>query len=114
MTVDGSAKYAPTLEATATDVQAGGQIGLGGSGFAPKSTVTLLWADGAGGTTTVQTDANGHFLMIMPVAANERPGDRTLVAQTPGTGSDPALVLLRVTSPPVEEFDASSPEWPGG
>jgi Tol biopolymer transport system component len=114
MTVDGSAKYAPTLEATATDVQAGGQIGLGGSGFAPKSTVTLLWADGAGGTATVQTDANGHFLMIMPVAANERPGDRTLVAQTPGTGSDPALVLLRVTSPPVEEFDASSPEWPGG
>jgi Tol biopolymer transport system component len=114
ISVDGSAKYAPTLEATATDVQAGGQIGLGGGGFAPKSTVTLLWADGAGGTSTVQTDANGKFLMIMPVAANERPGDRTLVAQTPGTGSDPASVLVRVTAQPVEELDASSPEWPGG
>ena len=49
----------------------------------------------------------------MPVAGNERPGDRLLVAQTPGTGTEPASVVLRVIARQVEELDASSPDWPG-
>jgi len=49
----------------------------------------------------------------MKVAANERPGDRILVAQTPGTGTDPATLVLRITAPPVDELDAASPDWPG-
>jgi hypothetical protein len=112
--VDGDAHYTPSIQASATDVDAGGEIGIGGSGFAPNATITLLWADGAGRRTTVQTDKAGNFLLPMPVAANERAGDRTLVAQTPGTGSDPASVVLRVIAKPAEEFDAASPEWPGG
>jgi hypothetical protein len=95
-------------------VIAGKEIGVGGSGFAPDATVTLLWADGAGRRTTVDTDNTGSFLISMPVAGNERPGDRLLVAQTPGTGSDPASVVLRVIASHVDELDASSPDWPGG
>ncbi len=112
--VDGDARYTPTIQAAATDVVAGDQVGVGGSGFAPDSTVTLLWADGAGRRITVQTDKAGNFLLSMLVAANERPGDRMLVAQTPGTGADPASLVLRVTSRAVEEVDAASPDWPGG
>ena len=111
--VDGDAHYTPAIQAAATDVFAGNEIGIGGSGFAPDATVTLLWADGAGQRTTVQTDASGAFLLSMQVAGNERPGDRLLVAQTPGTGTDPASVVLRVISKPVEELDAASPDWPG-
>ena len=111
--VDGDAHYTPTIQAAATDVVAGNEIGVGGSGFAPKATVTLLWADGAGQRTTVLADKSGNFLISMNVAGNERPGDRLLVAQTPGTGSDPASVVLRVISRPVEDIDAASPDWPG-
>ena len=111
--VDGDSHYTPTVQAAATDVVAGNQIGVGGGGFAPNATITLMWADGSGERTTVQTDAAGNFLISMQIAANERPGDRLLVAQTPGTGTDPASVVLRVISHPVDEFDASSPGWPG-
>jgi Tol biopolymer transport system component len=112
--VDGDAHYTPTIQAAANDVIAGNQIGVGGSGFAPQATITLLWADGAGARTTVVSDKSGNFLISMPVAGNERPGDRLLVAQTPGTGSDPASVVLRVIARQVEEIDAASPDWPGG
>jgi Tol biopolymer transport system component len=112
--VDGDAHYTPTIGAGATDVLAGTEVGVGGSGFAPKATITLLWADGAGQRTTVQTNQEGNFLVSMLVAANERPGDRLLVAQTPGTGTEPASVLLRVLPRVTDEFDASSPVWPGG
>jgi Tol biopolymer transport system component len=111
--VDGDAHYTPTIQAGALDVVAGKEIGVGGSGFAPKATVTLLWADGSGRRTTVQTDKDGNFLISMLVAGNERPGDRVLVAQTPGTGTDPASVVLRVIARPADDFDAASPDWPG-
>ncbi|MEY2445587.1 MAG: hypothetical protein QOE00_2167, partial [Ilumatobacteraceae bacterium] len=111
--VDGDAHYSPTIQAGANDVTAGKEVGVGGSGFAPKATVTLLWADGAGERTTLQTDSAGNFLISMKVAANERPGDRVLVAQTPGSGTDPASLVLRVAAMPLEEIDAASPDWPG-
>ncbi|MBK5333796.1 MAG: choice-of-anchor D domain-containing protein, partial [Ilumatobacteraceae bacterium] len=112
--VDGDSHYTPTIQAAANDVVAGNEIGVGGAGFAPNATITLLWADGAGARTTVLADKSGNFLISMNVASNERSGDRLLVAQTPGTGSDPASVVLRVISQPVEDIDAASPDWPGG
>jgi len=49
----------------------------------------------------------------MLVAANERPGDRVLVAQTPGSGSDSTSLVLRVKPRPAEEIDPSAAAWPG-
>ena len=112
--VDGDAHYTPTIQAAGTDVMAGEQIGVGGSGFAPDANITLLWADGAGRRTSVQADKAGNFLISMLVAANERPGDRVLVAQTPGSGTDPTSVVLRVNPRPVEDVDPASAAWPGG
>ena len=111
--VDGDAHYTPIIQAAATDVVAGDEIGVGGSGFAPKATITLLWADGSGQRTTVQSDNAGNFLLSMLVRSNERPGDRLLVAQTPGTGTEPASVVLRVIGHPLDDLDAASPDWPG-
>ena len=111
--VDGDSHYTPTVVAAANDVVAGKEIGIGGAGFAPGATITLLWADGAGERSTVLADKAGNFLISMQVAGNERPGDRLLVAQTPGTGTDPASLVLRVIARPVEEVDAASPDWPG-
>jgi Tol biopolymer transport system component len=114
MLVDGDAHYTPAIQTAANDVVAGDEVGVGGAGFAPNATITLLWADGAGQRTTVLADNSGTFLISMHVAGNERPGDRLLVAQTPGTGTDPASAVLRVISRPVDDIDAASPEWPGG
>jgi len=112
--VDGDAHYTPTIQAAGTDVMAGDQIGVGGAGFAPNANITLLWADGAGRRTPVQADKAGNFLISMLVAANERPGDRVLVAQTPGSGTDSTSVVLRVNPRPVEDVDPASAAWPGG
>ena len=39
--VDGDAHYTPAIQAAGTDVIAGNEIGVGGSGFAPNATITL-------------------------------------------------------------------------
>ena len=84
--VDGDAHYTPTIQAAGTDVVAGDQIGVGGSGFAPDATITLLWADGAGRRTTVQADKAGNFLLSMLVAAIGESELSVIPNKGPGSG----------------------------
>ena len=72
------------LALAAPEVRAGDDIGLGGNGFRPLSTVVLTWADGRGDPMTVTTDAQGNFLALFPTRQTDRAGERTLVA----TGGD--------------------------
>ena len=80
--LDGDAFYATSVIASSPTVIAGSQIVIGGTGFSPNSTVTLLWADGAGASYTAQTNEVGQFLQTITVSRAERTGPRQLVAQT--------------------------------
>ncbi|MFT3852233.1 MAG: choice-of-anchor D domain-containing protein [Ilumatobacteraceae bacterium] len=83
MIVAGSGVYSAATLIGATDrVLAGTRLGVGGSGFPANATVTLSWADGFGGTYTVQAGKDGTFLASLQIAPSERPGHRTLIART--------------------------------
>ena len=79
--VNGAASYSPDLASAAATVVAGVPLGIGGTGFAPSSALSISFADASQPAATVTTDSNGGFLLVLPIGANERPGQRTIVAQ---------------------------------
>lgn len=82
MLVSGAAHYEPKLAASTTTVVAPAHLAVVGAGFAPHTKVTVSWADGGGRPVQVTTDASGSLLADLLVRPNDRPGNRTVVAQT--------------------------------
>ncbi len=111
MLLSGVGVYRPTLSASAADVIAGSRPTVAGDGFAPGSSVTILWADGSGRRTAVGTDGAGSFRVTLLIGPAERTGERTLVAQAP----DGTLATTTVTVfPPAARRGATSPAYRGG
>jgi hypothetical protein len=94
---NGDATRSTTIVAANDEVRPGDSIGLGGSGFAPFSTVVVSWTDGRGDPITVRTGSEGTFLVEFPTSRNERPGDRQIVAQS---GESVTSVDIRVMRRP--------------
>ena len=109
--LSGDAFYDPLLAVSKATVPAGSRLNVTGSGFAPNSSVTVSWADGSGGTTTLVTDAAGGLSTQIIVRATDRTGQRTLVAQG-GDADQVATVDLLILAPGVSR-GPSSPVWPG-
>lgn len=110
MLVSGEASYVTSLTTTADTLVAGSRLGVGGSGFAPNTVVTLLWADGAGRSSTVTTDSSGGFLTVVVVGGAERPGRRTLVAQSATATATADVTILAAGS----VRGPGSAAWPAG
>lgn len=91
--VNGVGSREARLVAAQTRVRAGEEIGLGGAGFAPGSTVTIGWADGRGRPITTVANADGGFVATMPTGPNDRAGERVLVAHA---GDISATVVVDV------------------
>lgn len=109
MLLDGQAFYASALVASSPTVHAGGSLQLTGSGFAPNTAVSLMWADGAGATYAAITDGFGSFTAIVTVGRAERSGARQLVAQS--ASGEVAGVALEITPLP-RRITAGSPVFP--
>ncbi len=109
--VGGDGRYTATMSTSSDRLFSGATFGVGGNGFPANSTVTLLFADGAGGTYTARTNKRGAFLTSFVLGAGERPGPRTLVART----ADGASAAVAVTVIPSFAVNAgpASPNWPG-
>lgn len=110
MLVSGQAHYEPKLAASTTTVVAPSELVLIGAAFAPNTKVTLGWADGAGAPVTVTTDETGSLVATMIVRPNDRPGNRTVVAQTADGQLATADVAVVV---PRGRNSASSPRFDG-
>ncbi|MEN9645508.1 MAG: hypothetical protein RL238_2177 [Actinomycetota bacterium] len=82
MLVSGEAHYEPKLAVSNTVAVAPSRLTVVGAGFAPNTPVTVSWADGSGRPVTAVTDALGGLLVEFTLRPNDRPGPRTLVAQT--------------------------------
>lgn len=108
--VSGDAFYSPTLAASKSTISAGSRLNLTGSGFAPNATVTVSWADGTGGSTSVVTDAAGGLSAQIVVRATDRAGARTVVAQ--GAEGQVAMVEVLVLAL-GNNRGPNSPSWPG-
>ena len=80
--VNGSGTRVVRLQAATSSIDAGDDLGLGGSGFPANAAVSISWADGRGQSVTTISVADGSFLVLLPTRSNERSGDRVIVAQS--------------------------------
>ncbi|MEI8241299.1 MAG: choice-of-anchor D domain-containing protein, partial [Actinomycetota bacterium] len=109
MLVSGVAHYEPRLVATNTTIVSPSRQAVVGTGFAPHTKVTISWADGRGQAFSAITDAKGNLLASFVVRATDRPGNRTLVAQT-ADGELASAEVLVVN--PQAGTGPNSPLWP--
>jgi len=114
MLLSGDAFYEPQLAVAQSTLAAGSRLEVSGSGFAPNVTVTLLWADGSGGSATAVTDAAGGLNAKIVVRATDRSGLRTLVAQALDQAGEQQVAAAEVLIlAPTASRGPSSPAWPG-
>ena len=108
--VSGDAKYDPKLAVSDTTARPGSHLTVAGAGFSPNTAVTINWSDGSGRPVTVVTDATGSLVADLVIRPGERPGDRTLVAQT--TDGQVASAAVQVANT-AQRRGPASPNWPG-
>lgn len=82
MILAGDGEFAPVLDIATESVAAGSDFIASGSQYPPDTEVTIVFGDGPNSSVTATTDENGNFAVIVPVDANERGGDRTVVVQS--------------------------------
>jgi Tol biopolymer transport system component len=109
MLISGVAHYEPKLAVTSNTIVAPSRQAVIGTGFAPNTKVTVAWADGRGRSFGGTTNAEGTLLAGFIVRATDRPGNRTLVAQT--SDGQLATVDVLVVSP-RGPGGPNSPRWP--
>jgi hypothetical protein len=81
MVAGGDARYEPVFEIAADEVEAGGDLGVGGSGYPPNTPLSILFGDGSPSSLVTSTNADGAFLLWLPIDPSEGGGLRTIVAQ---------------------------------
>ncbi len=111
--VNGTGTYTSQLVVSSDRLFTGGRFGIGGIGFAPSTPVILRWADGSGGTYLAVTNRDGAFLTSAVLARGERPGRRTLVAQTVA-GQSAAADLVVVPGFSIGGGLPGAATWPAG
>ncbi len=96
--VGGYARYSPTLNASAAEVTAGQELGIGAYGFPPNAQISIGFDDGSQPFVTMTTGGEGGFLSNIVLPVNLRPGDRTLMAT--GPDATVAVTTLHVRAAP--------------
>jgi hypothetical protein len=81
MLAGGDGRYEPVFEVAGSQVAAGSDLGVGGSGFPPNTSVSILFGDDSANALVTSTNADGAFLLWLPVDPTQRGGQRTVVAQ---------------------------------
>ena len=73
----------------------------GGTGYPADTELSIVFGDASGERVTAVTNADGGFLVEVPVSPDERGGERTIVVQSPdGTAaSTPVEVVERHDDP---------------
>jgi Tol biopolymer transport system component len=106
MLAGGVGRYDPVFEVASGEVEAGNDLGVGGRGFPPNTPVSILFGDDSATALAATTNAEGGFLLWMPVDPTERSGERLVVAQAADGSAASATVE-------VIEQQNSSPGLPG-
>ena len=78
----GDGEFEPVVEIDTESVETGRDFIATGSKYPPNTEVTVVFGDGPKSSVTPLTDASGNLVVTVPVAANERGGDRTIVVQS--------------------------------
>ena len=95
--VGGLAEYAPTFEVSNTVVTAGGNLGVGLSGFPPGATVTVGFDDGGAPFDTIVANDDGNALKVLQVPSRVRSGVHRLLASAGDAAS--ATQTIEIVAP---------------
>ncbi len=95
--VSGDGEFAPRVALSTDSVIAGDSVGVVGSGYPADTQLRVRFADAGGLLATATTNAEGGFLVDVPVGRNERTGTRRLIVES---------VTGVVGAMPVEVLDA--------
>ena len=107
VTVKAEKLSTPAVIVDPSAVEAGKNVTVKGTGFAPESTVTLTLHSEPVEVGTATTDANGDFTAEVTVPADTEAGDHTVVAEST-TPAVTASAPLTVTAPPAPAEDPSA------
>ena len=107
VTVKAEKLSTPAVIVEPSTVEAGKNVIVKGTGFAPESTVTLTLHSEPVEVGTATTDANGDFTAEVTVPADTEAGDHTVVAEST-TPAVTASAPLTVTAPPAPAEDPSA------
>lgn len=107
VTVKAETLATPAVTVEPSTVEAGKTVTVKGTGFAPKSTVTLTLHSEPVEVGTATADENGAFSAEVTVPANTEAGDHTVVAES-GTPVVSATAPLTVTAPAAPAADPSA------
>jgi hypothetical protein len=100
MVPDGLGRYQPDFQIDRTEVEAGRDFGIGGTGFPPSTAVAIVFGDDPTSRFDIVTNVDGSFLATVPTRASERGGDRTIVAQAAdGTTATAPLAVIEQFAP---------------
>ncbi len=106
MLAGGDGRYDPIFEVAGSEVAAGSSLGVGGRGFPPDTSVSILFGDDPASALVTSTNADGAFLLWLPIDPAARGGQRVVVAQAADGSVGSATVEV------IEQPD-SSPALPG-
>ena len=101
VTVKAETLATPAVTVEPSTVEAGKTVTVKGTGFAPKSSVTLTLHSEPVEVGTATADENGAFSAEVTVPANTEAGDHTVVAES-GTPVVSATAPLTVTAPAAD------------
>jgi hypothetical protein len=80
MVVAGDGRYDPVFQVGAAEVEAGEAVVVGGNGFPPETPVSIVFGDDARDPFVTTTNADGAFIVGVPVDIATPGGQRTMVA----------------------------------
>ena len=107
VTVKAEKLSTPAVTVEPSNVEAGKNVTVKGTGFAPESTVTITLHSEPVEVGTATTDASGDFTATVTVPATTEAGDHTVVAAS-NTPTVTASAPLTVTAPPAPAEDPSA------
>ena len=81
MVAAGDAVYEPEVRVGSAQVEAGEDLLVGGEGYPPNTSISILFGDDSGTQMPATTSEDGTFLFWYSVDSTERGGDRAVIVQ---------------------------------
>ena len=100
MVAAGDGRYDPVFVVADPEVEAGRDVVVGGNGFPPATSVSIMFGDDSTDSFVVNTNVDGAFIVAVPIDPVARGGERTLVAQA-ADGTTASTTLQVIESPSI-------------
>lgn len=97
MVAAGDGRYDPVFQVGTAEIEAGSELGVGGNGFPPDTQVSIMFGDDAREPFVITTNADGAFIVGVPIDPSAQGGVRALVARAAdGTAASATVEVIEL------------------